>query len=94
HQSYNQQLKEVHLPSAFSQTQYDQDIGDNDSHFHDALDQWRQLNLAPSFIRFAHKVDPLSATMPLLLHNWREIIELWIVEMEASDDEGLRALLK
>ncbi|KAF8991462.1 armadillo-type protein [Cyathus striatus] len=93
HQSYNQQLKEVHLPSAFSQTQYDQDIGDNDSHFHDALDQWRQLNLAPSFIRFAHKVDPLSATMPLLLHNWREIIELWIVEMEASDDEGLRALL-
>ncbi|KAF6761034.1 hypothetical protein DFP72DRAFT_1002832 [Ephemerocybe angulata] len=93
HQSYNQQLKDVHLPSTFQQTQYDQDIGDNDSHFHEALDHWRQLNLSPGFIQFVNQADSMSASMPLLLHNWREIIEIWITAMESSDDEGLRALL-
>ncbi|KAJ2918304.1 hypothetical protein MD484_g2111, partial [Candolleomyces efflorescens] len=93
HQSYTQQLKEVHLPSTFRQTQYEDDIGDNESHFHEALDHWRQLNLSPGFIHFANKVDSMSASMPLLLHNWRDIIELWITAMEGSDDEGLRALL-
>lgn len=32
--------------------------------------------------------------MPLLLHNWREIIDLWFGELELADDEGLRALLE
>ncbi|KAF6761032.1 U3 snoRNP protein Utp20 [Ephemerocybe angulata] len=93
HQSYNQQLKGVHLPSTFQQTQYDQDIGENGSHFHEALDHWRQLNLSPGFIQFVNQADSMSASMPLLLHNWREIIEIWITAMESSDDEGLRALL-
>jgi U3 small nucleolar RNA-associated protein 20 len=67
---------------------------DNDSHFHEALDHWRQLNLAPGFIRFANKADSLSASMPMLLHNWREIIDLWVGALETSDDEGMRALLE
>ncbi|KAF8058583.1 hypothetical protein FPV67DRAFT_1428362 [Lyophyllum atratum] len=93
HQSYNQTLKDVHLPAAYNQAQLDHEISDNDSHFHQALDHWRQLNLAPSFISFANKADSLSASMPLLLHNWREIIDLWTGALEVSDDEGLRALL-
>lgn len=93
HQSYNQSLKQVHLPAAHNQKQLDDEIGDNESHFHETLDHWRQLNLAPSFIRFANKADPLSASMPLLLHNWKEIADLWIETFEVSDDEGLRPLL-
>lgn len=94
HQSYNRQLKGVHLPSAFNQKAYDEDIGDNASHFHEALDHWRQLNLSPGFIQFANQVDPMSMSMPLLLHNWRDIIGLWVTAMEGSDDEGLKALLE
>ena len=94
HQSYNQQLKGVHLPSAFNQKTYDEDIGDNASHFHEALDHWRQLNLSPGFIQFANQADPMSLSMPLLLHNWRDIIEIWVTAMEGSDDEGLKALLE
>ncbi|KAF9461848.1 hypothetical protein BDZ94DRAFT_790553 [Collybia nuda] len=93
HQSYNQSLKDVHLPAAHNQTPLDNEIGDNDSHFHEALDHWRQLNLAPGFIQFANKADSLSASMPLLLHNWRQIIDLWMGALETSDDEGMRALL-
>jgi len=69
-------------------------LQDNDSHFHEALDHWRQLNLAPSFIQFANKADPLSASMPLLLHNWKDIYNLWLEAFESADDEGLRALLE
>lgn len=67
---------------------------DNNSHFHEALDHWRQLNLSPAFLRFAGQADPLSASMPLLLHNWREITDLWTAALDASDDEALRALLE
>ena len=32
--------------------------------------------------------------MPLLLHNWKEIVELWLGALEESDDEGLKAILE
>ncbi|KAG6860769.1 hypothetical protein C0995_007801 [Termitomyces sp. Mi166 len=93
HQSYNEAIKEVHLAPAHHQPQLEHEISDNDSHFHLALDHWRQLSLAPSFIKFANKTDGLSASMPLLLHNWKDIYDMWIEAFEVADDEGLRALL-
>ncbi|KAJ3508085.1 hypothetical protein NLJ89_g5945 [Agrocybe chaxingu] len=93
HQSYHQALKDVHLPSTFKQTHLEHEVGDNDSHFHEALEHWRQLNLSPSFIQFAKRADGLSASMPLLLHNWREIYTHWNESFKSSDDEGLRVLL-
>ena len=62
--------------------------------FHSSLDHWRQLNLSPSFLEFARKVDPLCLSMPLLVHNWREIVNLWIEVVNVADDEGLKALLE
>ena len=32
--------------------------------------------------------------MPLLLHSWKEIVELWLAALEKSDDEGLKAILE
>lgn len=69
-------------------------LQDNDSHFHAALLHWQELNLAPAFLEFARHADPLSASMPLLLHNWREIVELWLGALEKSNDEGLKAILE
>ncbi|KAF8206463.1 armadillo-type protein [Mycena galopus ATCC 62051] len=86
-------LKEVHLPSALSQTPLDNDLEDHESHFYTSLEHWQQLNLAPAFIKFAQRAGPLSASMPLLLHNWEEIMQLWVVALDESDDEGLRAVL-
>ncbi|KAI0937862.1 hypothetical protein AcW1_003904 [Taiwanofungus camphoratus] len=93
HQSHKDTLKEVHLPSALSQTKFDQDIGDNDSHFHEALEHWRELNLAPAFIKFANGAEGLSSSMPLLLHNWQEVTEMWLSALDVADDEALKALL-
>jgi U3 small nucleolar RNA-associated protein 20 len=58
------------------------------------LEHWKQLNLAPAFIKFADHVEPLSLSMPLLLHHWKDIVSFWEEGMEASDDEGLRPLLE
>ncbi|KAI0705265.1 armadillo-type protein [Cerioporus squamosus] len=93
HESYKATLKNVHLPSALNQTKFDHEIADNDSHFHEALLHWQELNLAPAFLKFARDADPLSASMPLLLHNWKEIVELWLGALDKSDDEGLKAIL-
>ncbi|KAJ6576400.1 hypothetical protein DFH09DRAFT_1451514, partial [Mycena vulgaris] len=93
HQSYAKSLKDVHLPSALSQTPLDNDLEDHESHFYTSLEHWKQLNLAPGFIKFAQRAGPLSASMPLLLHNWQEIMQLWVVALDESDDEGLRAVL-
>ncbi|KAI9456481.1 hypothetical protein HD554DRAFT_1994338, partial [Boletus coccyginus] len=94
HQSYAESLRDVHLPSALDLTKFDHEISDNESHFYVSLQQWRQLNLSPSFVQFANKADPLSLSMPLLLHNWRGIVELWMSAVDAADDEALRALLE
>lgn len=32
--------------------------------------------------------------MPLLLHNWREIVNLWREAVQLADDEGLKALFE
>lgn len=55
---------------------------------------WRELNLSPSFLSFSSKADGLSASMALLLHHWREVVQLWVDAMDASDEEGLKALLE
>jgi U3 small nucleolar RNA-associated protein 20 len=110
HQSYNASIKEVHLPSALTQAKDDHELSvrlsntpaslrinipiKGDSHFREALNNWRQLNLAPAFIKFANQAGPLSESMVLLLHHWREIIELWTGALDAADDEALRALLE
>ncbi|KAI0333223.1 hypothetical protein GY45DRAFT_1319830 [Cubamyces sp. BRFM 1775] len=93
HQSYVDSLREVHLPSALKQTKFDQELGETGSHFHEALLHWQELNLAPAFLKFARDADPLSASMPLLVHNWQELVKLWIGALDKSDDEGLKALL-
>lgn len=32
--------------------------------------------------------------MPLLLHNWQEVTEMWLSALDVADDEALKALLE
>ncbi|KAJ3744880.1 armadillo-type protein [Lentinula detonsa] len=94
YKSYNAELKAVHLPSALAtHSKPDEEIEDTQSHFFEALLHWQQLNLSPDFIKFSQKSASLSSTLPLLLHNWHEVVNLWLEAQAASDDEGLKALL-
>ncbi|KAG7091487.1 hypothetical protein E1B28_010518 [Marasmius oreades] len=94
YKSYQDELKDVHLPSALqNQSKLDQELEDNQSHFYEALVHWQQLNLSPSYITFSRKAAPISASLPLLLHNWTDVVDLWLEALGSSDDEGLKALL-
>ncbi|KAK7030946.1 U3 snoRNP protein [Paramarasmius palmivorus] len=94
YKSYNQELKDVHLPSALSgKEKLDRELEDTQSHFYEALIHWQQLNLSPSYVKFTQKAGPISASLPLLLHNWKEIVGLWVEALGSSNDEGLKALL-
>ncbi|KAI9508385.1 hypothetical protein F5148DRAFT_1196985, partial [Russula earlei] len=93
HQSYQATLKHVHLPPALAQSDFDQDIADDQSHFFVAIEHWRQLNLSPAFVQFAIDVADISASMPLLVHHWSDIIQLWLRAVGSADDEALVALL-
>ncbi|KAJ7035036.1 armadillo-type protein [Mycena alexandri] len=93
HQSYAKSLKEVHLPSALSQTPLDNDLEDHESHFYTSLEHWKQLNLSPGFIKFSQRAGPLSASMPLLLHNWQDIMQLWVYILLQKITHDLRMTL-
>ncbi|THH26353.1 hypothetical protein EUX98_g7834 [Antrodiella citrinella] len=93
-QSYQQTLKEVHPISALQKKSFDEDIADNSSHFYEAIQQWRELSLAPTFLSFADKASELSSSMPLLLHHWAQVIDLWFTAAEGADDEALKPLLE
>ncbi|KAJ3935001.1 MAG: armadillo-type protein [Lentinula lateritia] len=94
YKSYNAELKDVHLPSALNaHSHLDEELEDTQSHFFEALLHWQQLNLSPSFIKFSQKSASLSSTLPLLLHNWHEVVDLWLETQASSDDEGLKAIL-
>jgi hypothetical protein len=67
---------------------------DDQSHFQVALEQWRQLNLASAFLQFANKSEPLSASLPLLLHNWEAVVDLWIGATNEADLESKQPLLE
>lgn len=67
---------------------------DDESHFRIAIDDWRQSNLSPTFLKFATKAEPLAMSMALLLHNAPELLSLWIEAVGEPDDEALQPLLE
>ncbi|KAL5498462.1 UTP20 [Sanghuangporus vaninii] len=93
YQSYSKQLKEVHAPSPLDRSKVDEALVDEECLFHASLSHWMQLNLSPSFISFAQKVSPLSQSLALLVHSWREVTELWLSCVRGAEDGAMKALL-
>ena len=67
---------------------------DHESHFRVAIDDWRQSNLSPTFLKFASKAETLAMSMAILLYNAPELVGLWIEAVVEADDEALQPLLE
>jgi hypothetical protein len=50
--------------------------------------------LSPAFVHFARETEGLSSSLPLLLHNWRQVVDLLLAALDGADDEGYKALLE
>ncbi|KAG8773650.1 U3 snoRNP protein [Ceratobasidium sp. 428] len=92
--SYEAQLKDVRAPSKAAPLTSEQHVDDTQSHFQVSLDQWRQLNLSPSFLAFAGRVENLSGSFAMLLHHWEEIVRLWMDTVASSDEEAFKPLIE
>ncbi|KAG8693954.1 U3 snoRNP protein [Ceratobasidium sp. 394] len=92
--SYEAQLRDIHAPSKAVPLTSEQHVDDTQSHFQVSLEQWRQLNLSPSFISFANKVENLSGSLAMLLHHWEEIVRLWVDAIASTDEEAFKPLIE
>ncbi|KAG8773851.1 U3 snoRNP protein [Ceratobasidium sp. 428] len=92
--SYEAQLRDIHAPSKVAPLTSEQHVEDNQSHFQVSLDQWRQLNLSPSFLAFAGRVENLSGSFAMLLHHWEELVRLWMDTVASSDEEAFKPLIE
>ncbi|EJT96886.1 hypothetical protein DACRYDRAFT_119713 [Dacryopinax primogenitus] len=84
-------LKSTHVPILPS-IEDTTTIDDASSSFHESLASWRELNLTLSFTEFADEIDPLTKSMNLLLHNWQQVIGIWINAFKKAELDALQAL--
>ncbi|KAF2760017.1 hypothetical protein EJ05DRAFT_537194 [Pseudovirgaria hyperparasitica] len=63
------------------------------SHFQTALAKWRDSNLSSNYVAFAAQIDPYCETLPQILHNQSQIVELLVEYIGKLDVLSLQPLL-
>ena len=63
------------------------------SHFRTALEEWSELNLTTTFTSFLNQVNPLSESLPQILHHTEQIVAALLAHIEKQDPLALEALL-
>ncbi|KAH8831231.1 armadillo-type protein [Flagelloscypha sp. PMI_526] len=92
HRSYQQTLKDVHLPAPYTAKPLD---SGEENEFNAQLETQRQLCITSTFVYFADRAQPLSGSLPLLVFNAEKVAELWIESVQratSKEDESLKAL--
>jgi U3 small nucleolar RNA-associated protein 20 len=57
------------------------------------LEEWAELNLSQTFTSFLNKANPLSETLPQLLHHADTVFDLLAQHIEKNDELALEPLL-
>ncbi|KZT58714.1 hypothetical protein CALCODRAFT_451310 [Calocera cornea HHB12733] len=84
-------LKSTHIP-VLPSVEDTTVIPDASSSFYESLFSWRELNLTSSFTAFADEVDQLTKSMNLLLHNWQQIVDVWVDAVGKAEVDALEPL--
>ena len=64
------------------------------SYFLTAFNHWVELNLSTSFTDFVQECQPLCLSLPLIIHNQQQIIDLLLKYIELKDEHSLESLLE
>ena len=62
------------------------------SHFNLSLIRWKDLNLSKNFTEFARQIDPISNSLPQILHHRREILESLLLHIREGEVLSLEPL--
>ncbi|KAF2722375.1 hypothetical protein K431DRAFT_319779 [Polychaeton citri CBS 116435] len=63
------------------------------TYFGRSLEEWKDINLSHTFATFAKEVSPLCDSLPVVLHNQDEIMELLVKYIEKMDALAMEPLL-
>lgn len=66
---------------------------DHESYFIEALRQWTELNLATNFTNLAEKVERLAQSLPMIIHNQQEIVDLLLEHAKLIDTHSAEPVL-
>lgn len=64
------------------------------SYFLTAFNHWAELNISANFSNFVQECSPLCQSLPLILHNQKEIVELLQKYISLKDEHSLESLLE
>lgn len=71
----------------------DADFAPTASHFRSSLEAWKDRNLSENFVNFVVQVEPLSDSLPQILHHEDHILDTLITHIEGGDAISLEPLL-
>lgn len=97
-ESFNQRIAKLNIDPVRRTTSTYQDLADQDlsastSHFRVALDEWSDKNLTEQFSNFLRDAEPLSETLPQLLHHQERVADLLLSYIENAPTTSLEPLL-
>ncbi len=92
-QSQASVLKSTHVP-ILPNVEDTTVIPDASSSFYESLLSWRELNLTSAFTAFGDEVDQLSKSMNLLLHNWKEVVDVWDKALQKGEVDSFEPLFE
>ena len=91
-ESFSQRIAKLNIDPV-RKTHHQASLQDGDSHFRASFDEWRDVNISQNFRDFAREVDPLTQSLPQILHHQDQILDLLIRYLLKKDVVSLEALL-
>lgn len=70
-----------------------EDLTTTTSYFKSGLERWQELNMSEGFINFSHEIEPLSDSLPQILHFEDKIMGLLVDHLERKERESIEPLL-
>lgn len=64
------------------------------SFFLTAFNHWAELNISANFSSFVQECSPLSQSLPLIIHNQKDIVALLQRYIALKDEHSLESLLE
>ncbi|SZF02961.1 unnamed protein product [Blumeria hordei] len=71
-----------------------EDTSSTVSYFRIGLEKWSELNIAEQFVAFTNEVNPISQSLPQIIHFEDKIIEIIMLYIEKQEKDSLEPILE
>ncbi|KAI5797940.1 armadillo-type protein [Peziza echinospora] len=93
YQSFTQKIANLKIDPIRKVRRHVDDEESQKSFFRPALDTWVERNLSSNFTQFAKEVEPLTDSLPHIIHYQDEIMDLLVKYIDLKDVHSLEPLM-